>query len=89
MLITDQKTTHELKIWPEYFEAIRVGNKTFEIRENDRDFKEGDVLLLKEYIPVMNEYTERSMKVVVKYIMEGGRFGILPDYVVMSIEIIS
>jgi ASC-1-like (ASCH) protein len=45
---------HELKCWPEYFIPIRQGRKTFEVRVADRDFQEGDFLLLKEYVP--NEY---------------------------------
>ncbi len=42
---------HELKILPIYFEEVIKGNKTFEIRKDDRDFNVGDILLLKEYDP--------------------------------------
>lgn len=42
---------HELKIWPEYFKAVREGRKTFEVRVNDRDFKEGDTVELMEWVP--------------------------------------
>ena len=41
--------THILKIWPLYFEAVRAGRKTFEFRVNDRDFEEGDAVVLREY----------------------------------------
>lgn len=41
--------THELKILPEYFQAVRNGNKTFEIRKNDRGYAVGDRLILREY----------------------------------------
>lgn len=41
--------THELKILPEYFQAVRSGNKTFEIRKNDRGYAVGDKLILREY----------------------------------------
>ncbi|MEG0259568.1 MAG: DUF3850 domain-containing protein [Lysinibacillus sp.] len=34
--------THDLKILPEYLEAVVSGKKTFEIRKNDRDFQVGD-----------------------------------------------
>ncbi|VEF93151.1 Domain of Uncharacterised Function with PDB structure [Streptococcus pseudoporcinus] len=44
-------TQHMLKCYPEYFEAIMDGTKTFEYRYNDRDFKVGDELLLREYDP--------------------------------------
>lgn len=30
---------HYLKIWPDYFDLIYRGEKTFELRKNDRDFK--------------------------------------------------
>ncbi len=40
---------HRLKTSPIYFQQIKAGSKTFECRKNDRDFKEGDFLLLKEW----------------------------------------
>lgn len=43
--------THELKTWPQYFEAIANGVKTFEIRRNDRLFEVGDALRLREWEP--------------------------------------
>lgn len=40
---------HELKILPEYFDAVVSRKKTFEIRKNDRGFQEGDTVILKKY----------------------------------------
>lgn len=40
--------THKLKILPEYFNKILSGQKTCEIRKNDRGFKIGDTLHLNE-----------------------------------------
>lgn len=42
---------HELKCWPEYFMQILSGEKPFEIRNDDRDYKVGDFLLLREFVP--------------------------------------
>lgn len=77
--------THELKTWPEYFQEIINGDKTFEVRKNDRDFKMGDVLLLKEWDNENSKYTGREWTVVVGYVLQGGQFGIEPGYCVMSI----
>ena len=41
-------TTHDLKIQAEYFAEVINGNKTFEIRNNDRNFVEGDKVVLHE-----------------------------------------
>ena len=37
---------HVLKIYPRYFREVEAGNKLFEIRLNDRDFKKGDSVIL-------------------------------------------
>ena len=33
---------HDLRILPEYFEAIERGEKNYEVRFNDRNFVKGD-----------------------------------------------
>lgn len=40
---------HRLKCVSPYFEAVREGKKRFEIRFDDRDFKQGDMLILQHY----------------------------------------
>ncbi|MFB8640744.1 DUF3850 domain-containing protein [Enterococcus faecalis] len=47
--VEKEPAIHELKILPEYFEAVVSGNKRFEIRKNDRNYKKGDILRLNEY----------------------------------------
>ena len=39
----------ELKTWPKPFASILSGFKKHEIRVNDRDFREGDELCLREW----------------------------------------
>jgi len=78
---------HELKTWPQYFQAIMEGAKTFEVRKNDRAFAVGDTLHLREWNPHTGQYTERSTLVQVLYIMPGdiALGGIREGYCVMSI----
>ena len=78
---------HELKTWPEYFQAIARGEKPFEIRKNDRNFKVRDTLSLLEYDPENRVYTGDIIKAKITYILEGGQFGIEKGYVVLGIRI--
>jgi hypothetical protein len=41
-------TTHELKCWPEMFDAVAEGRKTFDVRKNDRGYQTGDRLVLRK-----------------------------------------
>lgn len=77
---------HYLKTWPEYYQAIMSGDKTFEVRFNDRDFKEGEILQLQEYDPAKLAYTGRQEWFYIRHILHGGQFGIEKGYVVMSIS---
>jgi hypothetical protein len=40
---------HELKTINPYFKKMWNGTKLFDIRKNDRDYKVGDILWLREY----------------------------------------
>lgn len=61
---------HELKIWPVYFDQVRSGNKLFEIRNNDMDFKVGDEVMLKEFDPSKKEYSGRAILVLITYLTD-------------------
>lgn len=60
---------HELKILPEYYEAVKTGLKGFELRFDDRNFAVGDLLLLREY--QAGQYTGRRQMVKITYILKG------------------
>jgi hypothetical protein len=44
-------STHDLKVWPEFFAPLERGDKLFELRRDDRDYKVGDWLKLREWAP--------------------------------------
>lgn len=76
---------HELKIYPKYFEDVLSRKKKFEIREDDRRFCIGDVLILKEWDNI--KYSGREIKAKVSYLIDDKFVGIQPGYVVMGIEL--
>lgn len=82
--------THELKTWPEPFQAIVEGKKRFEVREDDRGFAVGDRLVLLEWAPdgsaLRGGYTGRRFVATVTYLVPGGRWGLPERLCVMSIE---
>ena len=59
--------THNLKTWPEYFEALKTGLKDFEVRYNDRQFSIGDTVICQEYNPEAKEYTGEELRFTIKY----------------------
>lgn len=77
---------HELKTWIEFFDAVYWGDKTFEVRKNDRNFKEGDILILKEFDSKINKYTGRETVRHVSYVLQGGSFGIEKGFVVLGLK---
>lgn len=84
--------TIEKKIWPEYYDAIASGKKKYEIRLNDFEICEGDILLLKEWSPATSNYTGRSMKKKVTYVgkfLVGEGFLQTKDVMEKGIQVIS
>ena len=77
--------THHLKILPEYFLQVAIGNKTFELRKNDRDFKVGDIIFLEEWD---NEYTGRVLELEITYILSNFK-GLEEGYVILSVSFVN
>lgn len=79
--------THALKTWPQYFEQVESGEKTFELRKNDRDYKVGDVILLQEYNPESNQYTGNEWTGIITYTLaDAVKFGLMDGYVILGIK---
>ncbi len=58
----------EKKVWPEYFEKILSGDKTYEVRLADFECNPGDILVLKEWDPKTKEHTGRQIEKTVTYV---------------------
>lgn len=76
---------HELKILPKYFNEVSHNIKRFEIRRNDRKFKVGDILILKEYNEEDKSFTGREVKRVIKYILQGPCYGLEEGYCILGL----
>lgn len=79
-----QHQTHGLRTWPGCFAAVKAGNKPFDVRENDCNFQVGDELLLREFEPESELYTGKTITRWVSYVLQGGVFGIQPDWCVLG-----
>jgi len=58
------------KIWTEYFEKVKNGEKRFELRVADFEVNVGDTLVLEEWNPEKKEYTGRKIEKRVDYVLK-------------------
>ncbi len=58
----------EKKIFPEYFELVRTGKKTYDFRLADFAINPGDTLVLKEWDKQKKEFTGRELEKEVTYV---------------------
>jgi hypothetical protein len=78
---------HELKTWPEPYDAVESGAKLHEIRVYDRPYCVGDTLRLRRWDPATKRYTGRETTRVITYITHGGEWGLPPMLAVLSIAL--
>ena len=80
---------HELKTWPVMFDAVKSGKKRFELRKDDRDFQEGDHLMLCEWNPNARPCrTGHTLTVRVMYVLrDAEKFGLMPGFCAISIKL--
>ena len=88
-------TEHELKLNQKYYDAVKNGFKTFEVRKNDRDFRIGDDLYLvkvrEDGENILDGHGRKhTLHAAVTYILTHDDFpdGVPEGYVVMSIKVI-
>lgn len=82
--------THELKTVNPFFQDVWDGRKTFEMRVDDRLFRLGDRLLLKEYDKDKGYYSGRIVHAEVNHILTAADFpeGLREGYICMSIKVL-
>lgn len=74
---------HELKVLPKFFIDIKNGEKSFELRKDDRDFKVGEFILLREWDGI---YTGRFELVRIRYILRDcPEYGLMPGYCILGL----
>ena len=86
-----------LKTLAPYWDAVKRGDKTFEVRRDDRGFQKGDVICLRKpteknlglgdkYWSELDSHNpSNDLLFQIKYILTGGQFGVEPGYVVMAL----
>jgi len=76
---------HDLKILPQYFLEVKSENKTFELREDDRDYNVGDNLRLLEFD--YGEYTGRECNREITYILRDvEQYGLKRGFVILGMK---
>jgi len=68
----DPTAHHELKVWPDYFDALVSGAKPFDVRsESDRLFGVGDIVTFREFDDKAETYTGRTLTQSITYVLRG------------------
>ena len=77
---------HELKIKENYYNDIKKGIKTFELRRNDRDFQVGDMILFKVVDDNENIIKEDNEYHLITYVLKDvEEYGLDKDYCILGI----
>jgi ParB family chromosome partitioning protein len=63
-----EKKVHDVKLGTTFFDDVKTGRKTFELRKNDRGYKEGDTIVMHEYND--GTTTGRTIEKKIVYMLE-------------------
>ncbi len=87
-------TVHELKTIPPFFQDVLEGRKTFELRKDDRGFREGDELWLREWVTGRG-FTGRSIRKRIVYmvghdeVLSSSITGLLDGHVILGLAAVA
>ena len=80
--------THKIKILEQFARAVLSGDKTFELRENNRGYQKGDML---HFVPIDKLGVRSSdideFEAIVTYVLAG--WGLKEGYVALGIKLTS
>lgn len=80
----DGHNGHQLKIEPGHFRDVQLGLKRAEVRRDDRGFRVGDHVVLREYHDHFG-YIGGVITARISHILTGG-YGLQPGFVVLSLR---
>lgn len=80
------KKTHRLKTVQPFFEKCWQQKKTFEVRKNDRQFQEGDTVILQEYDPETKIFSGKEIQGTILYVLNDFH-AVEKGYVVFSFTV--
>ena len=80
----DKKGFYQIKTASQYFMPVCLGQKPFELRKNDRGYKEGDILEMLEYKD--GKCTGRAVRAKITFILEDYT-GLKDGYCILGINV--
>ncbi len=81
---------HLVKCWPDFFDALRSGEKPFDLRKNDRGYQKGDTFVPMEFVPhglgaeTKGTSTGRFDAYEITYVLSG--WGLQPEHVCLGLR---
>ncbi len=79
-----EEKVHEVKLAAMYYDDVKDGKKTFELKKNDRNYKEGDKLHMLEFKD--GRHTGRTISADIVYLLEEYT-GLTEGYCILGIRV--
>jgi hypothetical protein len=75
-----------VKCWPQFFDPLWNGIKTFDVRLDDRPYQAGKTLTQYEYDPTTQEISGRVVRARITYVLTSADFsGVAPGYICLAL----
>lgn len=81
--------THTLKEWPDHFKELVLSERDFEMRRDDRGYKTGDFVVIREYVPIgeSGHFTGRQVQRQIERVYHPDDLpGIMPGFVALQLS---